>query len=55
MGVLRDRAEAREEAYEIFAQEKRKQDEQVRANMRRLKELRTTYAIAEHQPDRLNT
>jgi hypothetical protein len=36
-------------------QEKRKQDEQVRANMKRLRDLRTNYATGDNEPDRLNT
>jgi hypothetical protein len=47
MGVLAERSQKRAEAYESYAQEKRKQDEQIRANMRRLKELRTNVTAEE--------
>jgi hypothetical protein len=55
MSKLTERARARAESLAAIMQEKRKQDEQVRANMKRLRDLRTNYATGDNEPDRLNT
>jgi hypothetical protein len=53
MGVLPDLTERRTASYENIAQQK--QRDQIRANTLRFKEVRATYAVGEHEPDRLNT
>ena len=51
----RERESAQAEAISAVMQAERKQNELVLANMKRLRSLRTNYATATHEPDRLNT